>query len=181
MPGPNYGSERSSRSGGDMKSWYAVHTKSHCETSACASLDRHGVEVFLPMLRERKERRGKCRPTTSPLFPRYLFAKFDVSSQLRAVTYARGVKQIVSFGNGPSVVDESIIEVIQRQATDGVIELPENRFSPGQVVRIQEGPLCGLEAVFEKTLDGTSRAVLLLKAVSFQARVILESQQVANL
>ena len=164
-----------------MKSWYAVHTKSYCEASACASLERYGVEVFLPMLRERKVLRGECRPTTSPLFPRYLFAKFDVSSQLRAVTYARGVKRIVTFGSGPSMVDESIIHAIRSQLTEGVIEIYEDRFSTGQVVRIREGPLCGLEAVFEKKLDGTSRAVLLLKAMSFQARVIIESQHVANL
>lgn len=164
-----------------MKSWYAVNTKSHCEVSACASLDRHGVEVFLPMLRERKVLRGECRPTTLPLFPRYLFAKFDVSSQLRAVTYARGVKSIVAFGSGPSMVDESIIHAIRSRLTKGVIELSEDRFSPGQIVRIQDGPLCGLEAVFEKKLDGTNRSVLLLKAMSFQARVILESRYVANM
>jgi transcriptional antiterminator RfaH len=164
-----------------MNAWYAVNTKTRCEAIACASLDRHGVEVFLPMLRERKVIYGKCRPTTSPLFPRYLFAKFDVSSQLRAVTYARGVKNIVKFGSGPSMVDESIIHAIRNQLTEGVIELPEDRFSPGQIVRIQDGPLCGLEAVFEKKLDGTSRAVLLLKAISFQARVILESRYIANM
>ena len=164
-----------------MKLWYVVNTKSHCEASACASLDRLGVEVFLPMLRERKVLRGKCGPTTSPLFPRYLFAKFDVSSQLRAVKYARGVRNIVTFGGGPSMVDESIIQAIRRQLTEGVFELSENRFSPGQIVRIQDGSLCGLEAVFEKKLNGTNRVVLLLKAMSFQARVILESQQVANL
>jgi transcription elongation factor/antiterminator RfaH len=133
------------------------------------------------MLRERKLLHGKYCLTTSPLFPRYLFAKFDVSSQLRAVTYARGVKSIVTFGGGPSQVDESIIHAIQGQLTEGVVELPHDRFSPGQVVRILNGPLCGLEAVFEKELDGTSRAVLLLKAISFQARVILESQYVANM
>ena len=164
-----------------MNSWYAVNTKTRCEAIACASLERHGVETFFPMLRERKVLRGKCGPTISPLFPRYLFAKFDVSSQLRAVTYARGVRNIVTFGGGPSIVDESIIQAIRSQATDGVIELSEDRFSPGQIVRIQDGPLCGLEAVFEKKLAGTSRAVLLLKAMSFQARVILEFQQVANL
>jgi transcriptional antiterminator RfaH len=164
-----------------MNSWYAVNTKTRCEAIACASLDRHGVEVFLPMLRERKVLHGKCRPTTSPLFPRYLFAKFDVSSQLRTVKYARGVKNIVTFGSGPSVVDDSIIQAIRSQLTEGVIELSEDRFSPGQIVRIQDGPLCGLEAVFEKKLAGTSRAVLLLKAMSFQARVILESRYVANM
>jgi transcriptional antiterminator RfaH len=166
---------------GDTKAWYAVSTKSRCEAFARASLDRLGVEAFLPMLRERKVLRGKRCQTTSPLFPGYLFAKFDVSSQLRAVTYAQGVKSIVAFGSGPSMVDESIIQAIRSQATSGVIEFSENRFSPGQVVRIQDGPLCGLEAIFEKKLDGTSRAVLLLKAISFQARVILESQLVANM
>jgi transcriptional antiterminator RfaH len=164
-----------------MNSWYAVNTKARCEAVACASLERHGVEVFLPMLREQKVLRGKCGSTTSPLFPRYLFAKFDVSSQLRAVTYARGVKSLVAFGSGPSMVDESIIHAIRSQLTEGVIELPEDRFSPGQIVRIQNGPLCGLEAVFERKLNGTSRAVLLLKAICFQARVILESRYVANM
>jgi transcriptional antiterminator RfaH len=164
-----------------MNFWYAVNTKTRCEAIACASLERHGVEVFLPMLREREVLRGKYRPTTSPLFPRYLFAKFDVSSQLRAVTYARGVKSIVTFGSGPSVVDDSIIHAIRSQLIEGVIEFSEDRFSPGQIVRIQEGPLRGLEAVFEKKLNGTSRAVVLLKAISFQARVILESQDVANM
>ncbi len=164
-----------------MNFWYAVNTKTRCEAIACASLAHHGVEVFLPMLRERKVLRGECRPTTSPLFPRYLFAKFDVSSQLRAVTYARGVKAIVTFGSGPSIVDESIIQAIRSQAKNGVIEFSEDRFSPGQIVRIQDGPLCGLEAVFEKKLDGTSRAVLLLKAMSFQARVIVESRYVVNM
>lgn len=164
-----------------MNSWYAVNTKARCESIACASLERHGVEVFLPMLKERKVDGRKWLPTTSPLFPRYLFAKFDVSSQLRAVTYARGVKSLVTFGSGPSMVDESIIHAIRSQVKNGVIEISEDRFSPGQVVRIQDGPLCGLEAVFDKKLDGTNRAVLLLKAIYFQARVILESRHVANM
>lgn len=164
-----------------MTGWYAINTKTRCETIASASLERHGVEVFLPMLRERKVFCGKCRQTISPLFPRYLFAKFDVSRQLRAVTYARGVGSIVTFGGSPSMVEESIVQAIRHRTTDGIIEVSEDRFSHGQVVRIQDGPLCGLEAVFERKLDGTSRAVLLLKAISFQARLILESRYVANM
>ena len=165
----------------DRKCWYAVSTKMRSEATASSSLDRLGIEVFLPMIRERKALRGKSGVTTSPLFPGYLFAKFDALSQFRAVAYAQGVKNIVTFGYGPSVVDDSIIQAIRSQAISGAIEFSENRFSPGQLVRIQDGPLCGLEAVFEKKLDGTSRAVLLLKAISFQARVILESQLVANM
>ena len=164
-----------------MKFWYAVHTRAHCEAFAGASLEHVGVEVFLPVLKEQKALCGKRNSTTSPLFPGYLFAKFEVPTELRAVSYARGVKSIVKLGGSPCIVDESIIDAIKSQATSGVIEFSENRLSTGQVVRIHEGPLCGLEAVFQKKLDGSSRTVLLLKAMSFHARVILNSKSVANL
>ena len=45
---------------------------------------------------------------------------------------------------------------------------------------IQAGPLCGMEAVFVKKLDGTSRTMLLLKAISFQVRVNIEFRRVAK-
>jgi len=133
------------------------------------------------MLREEKTIRGKRQVAQSPLFPGYLFARFEVTTQFRAVTYARGVKKIVSFGAGPCIVDDFLIESIRDRAQNGVFQMSDEHLTPGKVVRIQEGPLGGLEAVFEKRLNGASRAVLLLKALSFQARVILGSQQVVNL
>jgi transcriptional antiterminator RfaH len=164
-----------------MMPWYAVNTKTHSEAIAGRNLENLGVEVFLPMLSEEKAVRGQLQRVKSPLFPGYLFARFEVASQLRMVTYARGVKRIVSFGDGPCGIDDSLIEGIRDRTTNGVLELVGNGVSPGKVVRIKEGPLCGLEAVFEKQLNGATRAVLLLKALSFQARVILGSQQVVNL
>ena len=164
-----------------MKFWYAVSTKTHCEAVAYCSLDHLGIEVFFPMLKEEKTIRGKRQVAQSPLFPGYLFARFEAITEFRAVTYARGVKKVVSFGAGPCVVDDSLIEALRDRTSDGVIAISENYLTPGKVVRIQEGPLGGLEAVFEKQINGASRAVLLLKALSFQARVILGSQRVANL
>jgi transcriptional antiterminator RfaH len=163
-----------------MQYWYAINTKMRSESQAYASLSRLGVEVFLPMLRDRRMARGANHTAVVPLFPGYLFARFQASERYRAVTYAKGVKGIVSFGSVPSIVDDSIIEAIRCRECDGVIEIDGDRFSPGQVVRIHEGPLLGLEAVFEKKLSGATRAVLLLKALSFQAHVIIGSKQVAN-
>ena len=164
-----------------MKQWYVVNTKPHCETFAQANLQRLGVEVFLPMIREQKAIRSHRHEALAPLFPGYLFARFEITSQFRAVSYARGVRQIVSFGAGPSIVDEAIIDSIREQAMDGVVEVSEKDFAPGQVVRIHEGRLFGLEAIFEKKMSGTHRAVVLLKAISYQARVILESKYIVNL
>lgn len=164
-----------------MKCWYAVHTKPHSETVAQSNLESLGIEVFLPLFREHKGGRGRSHPVRSPLFPGYLFARVDMLAQYRTVTYARGVRRIVAFGSVPAVVDDGIVSSIQRQTIDGVIELSEGRLTPGQIVRIHDGLLHGLEAVFEKKMSGTRRAVLLLKTLSYQARVIVETQHVANL
>ena len=111
-----------------MKSFYAVHTRSRCETSECAGLGRIGVEVFLSMLKKMKARRGYHHSTTSLLFPLCHFASFD----------------------------ESIIHAIRGQATDGVIELSEDRFSSGQIVRIKEGPCVSWEPSSKRNWMGAA-------------------------
>ena len=102
-------------------------------------------------------------------------------AQYRAVSYATGVKNVVSFGAGPSIVDDSIIDSIKGQVVSGVVEIADDRLVPGKAVRIHEGSLCGLDAVFEKKLSGSNRVVLLLKAISYQARLILEPWRVSNM
>ena len=177
----NYLGEERFRADVMTKSWYAVRTKPRCEAFAQANLQRLGVEVFLPMLIEGKPMSVVNRKLATPLFPGYLFVRCAMPAQHRAVSYATGVKNVVSFGEGPSIVDDSIIDSIKRQAVNGVIGITDGTLVPGKAVRIHEGPLCGLDAVFEKKLNGTSRVVLLLKAISYQARVIVDLREVANL
>jgi transcriptional antiterminator RfaH len=96
--------------------------------------------------------------------------------------YARGVRDVVAFGQEPATVDASTIEGIKRRIEDsnGMIGVDVG-FNPGQVVRIHAGPLYGLEAIFEKEMTGSQRAVLLLRALSYQARVVVNIRQIANL
>lgn len=163
-----------------MKYWYAVRTKPRCEAFAEVNLQRLGVEVFLPMLTGYKQTLVVHRKSPTPLFPGYLFARCTMPEQYRAVSYATGVKNVVSFGAGPSIVDDSIIDLIKGRAVNGIIEIADDTLVPGKVVRLHEGPLFGLDAVFEKKLSGTYRAVLLLKAISYQARVVIDLRGVVN-
>ena len=164
-----------------MRCWYAVHTKPRCEALAEASLNHLGVEVFLPLVKERRMCCGKQGPKTVPMFPRYLFVRCEMSFQYRAIAYARGVKQFVSFGSGPAPVDEGIVEGIKSRGKNGVLELSESNFNTGQIVQIKAGPLHGLEAVFEREMAGAQRAMLLLKTISYQARLIVDTRLIANL
>lgn len=163
-----------------MKYWYVVHTKPNCEGFADASLRHLQVEAFFPLVKEAKTIRGNHQVSIGPLFPGYLFVRCELPSQYRTVAYARGVKQFVSFGSGPARVDEAIVQAIRNQGIQRSRELSDSDFSRGQVVRIKSGPLYGLEAVFERKMSGEHRAVLLVQAMSYQARVILEAQHVSN-
>lgn len=167
--------------GSNATHWYAVNAKSHQERLAELNLQRLGVETFCPLLRQRRVIRRRQQISIAPLFPGYLFARFRLEDQYRTVLYARGVRNIVAFGSIPASVDEDMIAALQSRLQSGYVTVPTSTFRPGQVVRIQEGPLHGLEAIFEREMPGYQRAVLLLRALSYQARVVVDMAHIVNL
>jgi transcriptional antiterminator RfaH len=160
--------------------WYVVRSKLHQEYSVESGLSRAGIEVFCPRIREEKRIRRKMQSVIAPLFPGYLFARFCLSRS-RVVMYARGVRTLVSFGHAPAIVQPEIIDGIRDRLQNGIVDLKDPSFNRGDVVRIREGPLCGLEAVFEEEMVGQQRAILLMKTLTCQVRVVLDLKLVMNL
>jgi transcriptional antiterminator RfaH len=161
--------------------WYAINSKPHQERVAVANLGKLGIETLCPWLKQTKVVRRKRQMVVRPLFPGYLFARFSVKDQYRAVAYARGVRKIVTFGSDPAIVEEELIQSLRYRIQDGYVRIAKPSFHPGEVVRIADGPLSGLEAVFEQELSDQQRAVLLLRALAYRARVVLPLEQVVNL
>jgi transcriptional antiterminator RfaH len=161
--------------------WYVVNSKPRQEHLAAQSLQRLGVESFLPQIRRSRLVRGVRKVNTCPLFPGYLFSRFDLAVHFRAVNFSTGVRKVVSFGSSPVIVEEALIQSIRDRMTDGFILLQPASLIPGQSVRIEEGPFQGLEAVFERPLNDQGRIMLLLQALSYQARVVVDLDCVANL
>ena len=160
--------------------WYTVHTKPNQERQAELSLRRLGVETFYPQVKQRKVIRRKEQTVIGSLFPRYFFARLNLETHYRAATYARGVRNLVAFGSLPVAVDEGIIEGIRARLQDGYLAVPTQSFTPGEVVRIHAGPLQGLEAIFERQMTNQQRAVLLLRTLAYQTRVVVPLEQVVN-
>ena len=161
--------------------WYTVNTKPHQERQAGLNLESLGVQTFCPQLTRTKMIRRRMQTVAGPLFPGYIFAKFDLETCYRMVSYAKGVRKLVSFGAMPTAVDEEIIQAIQLRLTNGKLTMPAASFAPGQIVRIQDGPLQGLEAIFEHEMGDRQRVVLLLQTLAYQARVVVPYEQIVNL
>ena len=160
--------------------WYAVKCKPHQERLAELHLKRAGIRTLYPQIQEPKIVRRRRQVCINALFPGYLFAQFNVDCDYRTVIYCRGVRDVVSFGPNPAVIDEEMIQAIKDRLCNGYAIIREAAFRPGQVVRIQEGPLRGMEAVFEMQIPGYQRAVLLLRAISYQAKVIVDLEDIVN-
>jgi transcriptional antiterminator RfaH len=161
--------------------WYAVHTKPRRESVAESGLQREGIETFFPKLRRKKTIRRVRRWVTGPLFPNYLFARFEFSGSGRLVKYATGITNIVSFGGKPAAVDESIIRAIQSHCEENVVTIQPPELRPGDEVEIQEGPLRGLKGIFERELSDSERVVILLQSIAAAARVEVSREQLEKI
>jgi transcriptional antiterminator RfaH len=153
--------------------WYAVHTKPRQEALAEVSLERLGLQTFSPRLRETRVVRWALRQVTKPLFPGYIFSRFDPGVSVRAVKYAHGVRGIVGTANKPTPVDDEIIHIIKSRLRDGFVQI-EPRFQPGDKVMIESGPLRGFVGIFERQMSDAERVVILLETINYQARLVVE-------
>ena len=160
--------------------WFAICTKPHQEKQAELNIRQLGLESFLPLAKETRIIRRVRKTVISPFFPGYLFVRFDPMEHYRAVKYAKGVRNIVEFGLSPAIVDDSLIESIRSRVHNGLLSLPNDSLRMGQVVRIERGPLEGLKAVFERQLNGSQRVMLLLQAITYQARLVVPLKLLSN-
>ncbi len=140
--------------------WYVVQSKPGQAEKAAQELRNQGFEVFLPLVKVEKLKRGKRVEQEEPLFPGYLFIELsEVASNWRPIRSTRGVARVITFGNQPAVVPDDVVE----QLRDSLKQQAEMRtLEPNQPVRITEGPFANLNAVFTE-YDGEKRAFLLLE------------------
>lgn len=160
----------------EQSNWYAIQTKPHREDQAASNIGRLGLAVLLPKVKRERLEYGNRAVSIKPLFPGYLFARFSPSSHLRSIRYARGVNRVVCFGELPVPLSEEVVDTIKaRVGRDGFVNLNSSKsFRKGDQVVVNEGPLQGLAGVFEQELSDGERAVVLLKTVEYQARVLVE-------
>lgn len=160
--------------------WYLVRTKQQKEALVQYKLGGSLCHTFLPRIRTKRLRDGTFIESVTPLFPCYLFARFELETTLYKVLHTIGVAGIVCAGSTPSEVDPSIIEEISRRGHDGVIEIPPKTLSAGERVRLTDGPLKGFAGIFEHYRSGSRRVALLLNVVSASMKVVVPASSVAG-
>ena len=126
--------------------WFAIHVKPRTEWRVAEALRSKGYEQFLPHYVCRPELRRRSKDSRLPLFPGYVFCRYDSTASGMIVT-TPGVLRVVGYGNAPIPVDDNEIAALRTIMDSGFAARPWPRLEPGDYVRIDDGPLRGLTGV----------------------------------
>ncbi|MDD7987026.1 transcriptional activator RfaH [Lentisphaera marina] len=157
--------------------WYCLYTKPRQENLAAQSAIDAGFVTFNPKIEKRRLLRGKATYAHYPLFPSYIFVEANDES-LDKARYLRGVNRIIGFGkNGTSYkIPAIILKTLSTFLEDNVYKHDMHDLKQGDKVTVLDGPLKGVEAVFQEGLKDGERAIVLFELFSNyqEAKVSLE-------
>jgi transcription elongation factor/antiterminator RfaH len=155
--------------------WYVVETKPRQESLVDRRFRQAGIEVFLPLLRVRRRIGTKRLWVREPLFPGYLFCRIDLLQSGKVARYSPGVKDFVKFGSMIPELSDEFIESLKEHCPGGVATVSKD-YRAGQPVIIREGPLAGLQAIFQHKMNDEERIAILLEFLGRQTTIIVPAE-----
>jgi transcription antitermination factor NusG len=149
----------------DSEHWFAVRVKSNRENVVVTSLAGKGYKTFLPTFQVRGLNKAL---TARPLFPGYVFCRFDVRRRL-PILMLPAVVHIVGIGKTPMAIDDEEIASL-RLAVNSRLPVAQIEYTTGERVLIDTGPLAGAKGV----VSGRKNNRLIVSVTLLQRSIAVE-------
>jgi transcriptional antiterminator NusG len=130
--------------------WYALQVRPRFEKVAANLLESKGFETFLPLYCSRRRWSDRMKMVELPLFPAYLFSRFNAEARLPILT-TPGVIGVLGLGKRPVPVDDADIANVQAIVASGLPACPWPFLERGDPIRIVQGPLRGMEGILVRS------------------------------
>jgi|SRR3954447_16204123 transcription antitermination factor NusG len=158
--------------------WYAIQTRAKHEKKVATELRGTGINVFLPLLTEKRQWSDRRMTVDVPLFSCYLFVNVDSSAEARiSILRAAGVLRFVGGHHKEAAIPDGDIESINILLAKKVPFVSHSFLEIGQRVRIRGGALDGVEGVLTKC-NGKNRLALSVDTIQRSLSISLEGYQV---
>jgi transcription antitermination factor NusG len=149
-----------------MDFWFALYVKPRHEKHVSSMLRGRGYEELVPLYHHRTH----SRVSELPLFPGYVFCRFNPERRLPIVTIP-GVFFIVGFSGGITPVEDIEILALRRIVQSGLPRLPWPELPVGKKVTLASGPLQGVQGV---VMEHKNNSRLLVSVNLLQRSVAVE-------
>lgn len=164
-----------------MKAWYLLYCKPRSELRAQQHLTMQQLETYLPMLRLEKKEKGQAVIRKQPLFPNYLFVRFDPEhTSVRQLHATRGVVRLVDCREQMTAIDDLLITRLKRREITEPVLAPK-ALVKGDKVRFTGGPFAELEGIFQEQCGDTRCRILFSFLGRMQSLVVDEDSVVTNI
>jgi transcription antitermination factor NusG len=129
-----------------LERWFALYVKPRHEKVVARLLNGEGLQTFLALYKRRHVYTNQARENDLPLFPGYVFCRFDVLKKT-PVLATTGVLSIIGIGKQPAPIDDIEIHSLQTAMKSGLLIEACDFVPTGRKVRINKGSLTGVEGI----------------------------------
>lgn len=171
------------------RNWFILLTEPQMERKAAAHLIGRRFKVYLPeelVWTTRGVRRRKVE-IRRPMFRGYLFIRLGFiadGDRWSVVTSVPGVHKFMRTGDDYAIVPDSIMQKVagveEELLKPKPVRGPSAIFSPGETVRISDGPFSGFQAQIE-SLDDSKRITILLPFLGRASRTQILAEELEKL
>ena len=159
--------------------WFALQIRSRWEATTAGLLRGKGLETFVPTYTTRRKWSDRFKVVEAPLFPGYVFCRFDVHNRL-PILITPGVISVVGRGKTPIAVDDAEIASIQSAIQSGVPVEPWPYVEIGERVRIKDDVLDGMEGILT-SFKGSHRVVISVTLLHRSVALEIERSRITPL
>ena len=136
------------------KEWFILQFKSNSHHQATKNLIRQGFEIFLPLHDTTSRNVSRFVTTTQPLFPGYMFIKFDrTESKWHKINNTYGVSRLITFNSILKSIPTRFIDSLMKRYDSSGNLLPVGKLKKGDHVKVLKGPFANFIATIEKYED----------------------------
>lgn len=143
--------------------WFCLKAKPRQEAVAVSNLRSIGVtELVFPRVRRTRRGHAKNKVVVEPLFPGYVFARFDPAEHQSTIRSTRGVLHLVSREGRPVDVEQAVIDELNALGPEAVLSLLDEEIKVGAKARVIRGIFAGSEGEVIRLASPQQRIALLL-------------------
>lgn len=157
--------------------WYAAYTTSRGERKAACSLEKSGIEYYLPLQETIRQWSDRKKKLIVPLITSYIFVHITPKEHLK-VLQAEGVVRILHFCGKPVPIPEWQINNLRILLGAKIPhEIDFSHFEKGTEVQITSGPLNGLRGNIV-LIKGKHKLVISISALDYNLTIDIDPRLV---
>ncbi len=126
--------------------WHVLYTRHQHEKSVAKILASKGHEIFLPLIGVMHQWQDRGKQLWLPLFPKYVFIRGGLDRRVQVLS-TPGLSHIVGWAGHPAMIPQNQMDAVRRMIESSLQIEPHPFLQSGDRVRVEAGPLKGIEGV----------------------------------